>query len=150
VNAEKQQYLGLLERRIELLGALAEALKASTADVVSLDIDSLESRIILQQQLCVEIHALGPQLDRVQRQCATYLQASGAGRKDAAGSGEDARISESIQRLRDVQASVKTLNSTHQALLRRSRRTVGALLNSYHTFAMTYADPGRAAVGEGL
>jgi len=38
----------------------------------------------------------------------------------------------------------------YEKLLQRSRRTVGALLNSYHTFAVTYADPAapRAAIGE--
>jgi hypothetical protein len=44
------------------------------------------------------------------------------------------------------------LNDEHQALLRRSRRTVSALLNSYHSFAMTYSNPSSqsASTGEGL
>jgi hypothetical protein len=148
VDSDIQQYLELLERRIDLLGDLAEALKASSADVVSLDIDGLESRLVLQQRLCLEIHALNPQLDRVQRQCAAHLSEASASQGTALSQLGTSKISSTLQRLQRVQANVKQLNNAHQALLRRSRRTVGALLNSYHSFAMTYCDPARPGVGE--
>jgi hypothetical protein len=144
VNSETQQYLDLLERRIALLSNLAGALKASSADVVAFDINGLESRIIEQERLCLEIHALGPQLDRVQRQCASQLRGSSSSQ----GASSEI-ISGAIQRLQKIQETVKALNNAHQALLRRSRRTVGALLNSYHSFAMTYSDPTSPSAGEG-
>jgi hypothetical protein len=150
VISETQQYLDLLERRIDLLNSLADALKASSADVVSLDIDSLESRIIQQERLCLEIHALNPQLDRVQRQCAAQLELQSPSQGNALAASNSAQISGAIQRLQRVQASVQQLNNAHQSLLRRSRRTVGALLNSYHSFAMTYSDPALPGSGERL
>lgn len=150
MNAETQQYLELLERRIALLGSLAEALVAARTDIVSLDIDGLESRIKQQERLCMEIRALDPQLDRVQRQCATHL---GVASKISVNSKENSdtnAVSATLQRLHEMQASVKKLNDSHQILLRRSRRTVVSLLNSYHSFAMTYSDPAtpRATVRE--
>ena len=62
------------------------------------------------------------------------------------------RCRETLNRLARVQANVMQLNDEHQALLRRSRRTVSALLNSYHSFAMTYSNPSTqsASTGEGL
>jgi hypothetical protein len=148
VNSETQQYLDLLERRIVLLGNLADALKVSSADVVALDISGLESRIIEQERLCLEIHALGPQLDRVQRQCASQLRGSSSSQGVALASTSSEKIFGAIQRLQKIQETVKHLNDAHQALLRRSRRTVGALLNSYHSFAMTYSDPATPSAGE--
>jgi hypothetical protein len=61
-------------------------------------------------------------------------------------------LRETAGRLSEIQSTVKQLNDAHQVLLRRSRRTVGALLNSYHSFAATYSDPSapRASAGERL
>jgi Mg2+ and Co2+ transporter CorA len=160
VSAETTRYLDLLERRLALLGALADALTAARTDVVALDIDGLHARIGDQERLCAEIRALDAQLNRVQKQCATR-----AGSINSASSDADAvRCREIVSRLKDAQASVKRLNDEHRMLLRRSRRTVNALLNSYHSFALTYANPsdprsarsagvpagGFACVGEGL
>ena len=152
MNSETKQYLELLERRIVLLGSLAEALVAARTDVVSLDIDGLESRIAQQERLCMEIRALDPQLDRVQRQCATHLGLASNGSTISASNTSSAQLTSTFERLHQVQATVKELNNAHQALLRRSRRTVGALVNSYRSFAMTYSDPVApyAAVGERL
>jgi hypothetical protein len=57
-----------------------------------------------------------------------------------------------LDRLHTAQVRVKQQNEAHQVLLRRSRRTVSALLNSYHSFALTYSDPSsrRASAGESL
>jgi hypothetical protein len=150
VNSETKQYLELLERRIVLLGSLAEALMAARTDVVSLDIDGLESRIAQQERLCVEIRALDPQLDQVQRQCAAHLGLSSRGSASTASNADSAQLIGTFERLQKVQATVKELNNAHQALLRRSRRTIGALVNSYRSFAMTYSEPvaPRAAVEE--
>ena len=148
MNADTHRYLDLLEQRISLLGALADALVSAQAGVVSFDMDGLEARIAGQQRLCSEISALDPELDRVQLQCAAQLKLSTA--LQAVAPSESSRIPEALARLRVVQSRVQELNAAHQALLRRSRRTVAALLNSYHSFALTYADPAapRTSIGE--
>lgn len=154
MSAETTRFLGLLENRLALLGSLAEALSAARVDVVSLDITGLEGRIGEQERLCREIRMLDGELDRVQKQCGARV-ASGSNRASVDASAgtetlEAKRCRETMERLTRAQSKVKQLNQEHQALLRRSRRTVNALLNSYHTFAMTYANPAdeRVAVGE--
>jgi flagellar biosynthesis/type III secretory pathway chaperone len=152
VTQETTRFLELLERRIALLGLLGEALAAARADVCSLDIDSLQARIAQQEKLCREIRALDSQLDRVQRQCSTQIGAPSDRALGPNANPDSARLRETLQRLYQAQASVKQLNDAHQALLRRSRRTVNALLHSYHSFAMTYSNPAAtgAAAGERL
>jgi len=147
MSAATTRYLDLLERRLVLLGSLASALAAARTDIVALDIPGLESRIADQEKLCAEIRSLDVQLDRVQNQCTTHAIAPA--RASDPGS---LRCCEVLARLAQAQATVKRLNDEHRALLRRSRRTVTALLNSYRSFAMTYADPAdaHAARGAGL
>lgn len=145
MTAETTRYLDLLERRLTLLGSLAGALTAASTHIVSLDINGLEARIAEQEKLCAEIRALDTHLDRVQRQCATHAvpPAPDASPADAL------RCREVLTRLTVAQTNVQLLNHRHRALLRRSRRTVSALLNSYHSFAMTYGNPSdtRASAG---
>lgn len=146
---ETTRYLELLEQRLDLLSSLAAALTAARSDIVSLDINGLESRIADQQRLCTEIRSLDTQLDGVQRQCKAQLaQSSGQG-IGSASDPDASRLRETLDRLARAQASVKQLNAQHQALLRRSRRTVSALLNSYHTFATTYSNPSNSRVSAG-
>ena len=151
MSAETIRYLELLEERLSLLGSLATALTAARTDIVSLDINGLEVRIAQQDNLCTQIRNLDLQLDRVQSQCATHLAAPS--NPVVAADSDSIRRRETLDRLTRVQARVKQLNNEHQALLRRSRRTVSALLNSYHSFAMTYSNPSNeraATAGEGL
>lgn len=136
MSAATTRYLNLLERRLALLGSLASALAAARTDVVALDITGLEARIADQEKLCAEICSLDAHLDRVQQQCATHAVAP-----VPASDPDSLRCRETLARLALAQAAVKRLNDEHRALLRRSRRTVHALLNSYHSFAMTYANP---------
>ena len=151
MSAETTRYLELLEERLALLGSLATALTAARLDIVSLDIDGLEARISEQDHLCAEIRSLDVQLDRVQLQCSAHLGLASPQVPEAASDPAFIRRRETLDRLTRVQASVKQLNNEHQALLRRSRRTVNVLLNSYHSFAMTYSNPvdEHAIVGEG-
>lgn len=130
--------LDLLERRILLLGSLTVALTTAGADVVAFDINGLEQRIRDQERLCVEIRSIDARIDVVQRQCATQLGAQSAG---AALAPDSVRLRETMDRLNRTQISVKQLNEQHRALLRRSRRTIGALLNSLQGFALTYSNP---------
>jgi FlgN protein len=143
VSAETTRFLDLLEQRISLLGLLTEALNAARADVVQFDINGLEGRIRDQERLCIEIHSIDSRINVVQRQCATQLCAHAGG--DANGvatpDADSVRLRETMDRLNKVQMNVKQLNEQHRALLRRSRRTVSALLNSLQSFATTYSNP---------
>jgi hypothetical protein len=140
VTPENTQFLELLDRRIGLLGSLAAALIAARTDVVGFDLTGLETRIADQEHLCRDIRSLDVNIDRVQRRCAAQLGAA-PDSVGAASHPDSLRMRETLGRLREAQASVKRLNDVHQHLLRRSRLTVGALLNSYRTFAMTYSEP---------
>jgi len=150
MSADTARYLDLLEQRIVLLGSLADALVSAGASISAFDIDGLEARIATQQQLCAEISALDSQIDVVQRHCAEQIASPSTNKISPATPPENSPMRQTLARLQAVQSSVKQLNEAHKILLQRSRRTVGALLNSYHTFAVTYADPAapRAAIGE--
>ena len=152
MTAETQRYLELLEQRIALLNNLAQSISAASNGLVSFDFDTIESRIAEQEHLCRDLRALTGQIDRIQKQCACHLAPSSDKAATAASDPDTLRLRDTLARLGKVQASVKQLNDAHQMLLRRSRRTVGALLNSYHSFAMTYANPSvsRASAGERL
>jgi hypothetical protein len=142
VGTETQRLLALLERRIALLGSLAEALSAASSSTVAFDIDGLEARISEQERLCNEIRSLDSQLDTMQRRCASQAVLSGISASMAPGATDSADLRNAAARLKHVQTRVKELNDAHQALLQRSRRTVFALLRSYHSFASgTYANP---------
>ncbi len=135
-----------------MLGSLAEALAGARKDIVGLDVNGLEARIAVQENLCQQVHALDAQLDQLQQQCATRLQVTDGTEihatqaESGAGDSHDfaGRLAETRERMKKAQGLVKELNETHRALLRRCRRTTQALLNSYATFAGTYADPWRA------
>jgi len=147
MSSDTTRFLDLLERRLALLSSLAAALTAARTDIVSLDVSGLEARLADQEKLCTEIRALDTHIDRIQRQCTTHAI------PPASQSSPDAlRCREILARLAATQAAVQQLNQQHRALLRRSRRTVHALLNSYHSFAMTYANPAdpRASRAAGL
>lgn len=151
MNPETAQLLSLLEKRIVLMASLGDALVAARMDMVSLDIDGLQSRIGGQERLCVEIRSLDGQIDRVQKCCASRIAESSAS-VHAPQTPESLRIRETMQALQKSQSRLRQLTAEHQALLQRSRRTVGALLNSYLSFSETYADPAasRGSFGERL
>jgi hypothetical protein len=152
VNAETTRYLELLEQRIVLLGSLSQAFLAARTDVVAFDLDGLETRIADQERLCVEIRSLDTSVDRLRLQCAAQLGASPDRPATETPNRDNRRLRETLDRLHTAQVRVKQQNDAHQILLRRSRRTVSALLNSYHSFALTYSDPCsiRASAGESL
>ncbi len=143
MNNETERYLEMLDRRIGLLGTLAESFVEVRADIICLDVSGLEARIAQQEQLCRQVGALDRQLDKLQEQCVTSLRTS-TGRSGSEREVVAARLVETGERMKSAQGRVKQLNATHQELLRRCRRTTGALLNLYSTFEATYAEPYRA------
>jgi hypothetical protein len=52
-----------------------------------------------------------------------------------------------LGRVATAQAELKKLNDAHQAMLRRSRRTVQVLMNLFNSYAPTYSAPVAAAAG---
>jgi len=148
VTAESNRYFELLDQRIELLASLAQALTAARANIASFDITSLETRISEQGSLCNRIRAVDSELDRVQSQCVTYLGLAGASSASIPGP-DMTRLRDTLARLNQVQSTVKQLNDAHQMLLRRSRRTASALLNSYLSFAELYSDPAKESAFAG-
>jgi FlgN protein len=134
VNEESTRYLQLLEQRIALLNSLSEALTAAGSSMVAFDIDSLESRIGEQEQLCVGIRTLDEQIEGLQYRCAAHLRLRGTGVDED----RPTQLEDTLHRLGKAQARVKELNDAHQVLLQRSRRTIAALLNSLRTFEGNY------------
>lgn len=126
---EREHYLELLERRLTLLGDLAGALRASTEALVQLDLDTIHRKVGEQERLCHEIRSLDRGLDDLQRKCSVGL---------APGSDSSALLA----RMAEAQAEVRTLNRKHAALVRRSRRTLEAMMNFLRSTSPTYADPG--------
>ena len=136
MNSEATRYLEFLEQRIALLDSLSETLTAARAAMVSFDIDALESRVTQQQSLCREIKSLDEQVERLQYQCAAHLRLRGGQTADDS----HAKLEDALRRLHQAQANVKQLNDVHQAVLRRSQRTIVALLHSLRTFEGTYQE----------
>ena len=134
MTKESKRYLELLEKRISKLNSLSTALLSARSAMVSFDIDGLESRIKDQENLCEGIRSLDVDIENIQYQCAAHLRL----RDVLPPSESDADLSDALARLHQAQASVKELNDAHQAILRRSRVTVTALLNSIRTFEGDY------------
>jgi FlgN protein len=134
MSNENITYLELLEQRIELFNSLSASLLAARSAMVAVDIDGLELRIAQQREICGNIEKLDEQIERIQYQCAAHLRMH-AGEETLANTTE---LEDALHRLHQAQARVKELNASHQTLLKRSRRTVTALLNSLHTFEGTY------------
>lgn len=137
-----EQYFELLERRLALLGNLAGALEASTDALVRLDIERIGQTVGDQERLCGEIRSLDRGIDALQRKCATGLETRG----------EAGTLETLLERVAAAQAEVRQLNERHAALLRRSRRTLDAMMNFLRSAGPTYANPrlaGTAAGGRG-
>ena len=147
MNNETQRYLELLDQRIALLETLAKSLVDARQDVVALDVNGLEARIVQQERLCEQVAALDGQLSGFAKRCLSTLQSQvqAEDTNQLQGQTENARtrarLADIRTKMQATQHRVKELNATHQLLLRRCRRTAGALLNMYAKFEVTYAEP---------
>lgn len=136
-----------------LFDSLAKALAESRTDFVAMDLQGIERRIAEQEQLCGQITSLDAEITRAQMRCVeqtgTRAQTSAIARPgelyDADSSEE--RIRATLGRVAEAQAKVKKLNDAHQAMLRRSRRTVNTLLNFFNSYATTYGTPAPSVTG---
>jgi flagellar biosynthesis/type III secretory pathway chaperone len=130
----------LLERKLALLAELAAALRASTDALVRLDIETIHQSVGNQERLCGEIRSLDRGLDALERRWAAEL----AGRR------EGGEMDALFERVASARAEVRQLNQRHAALVRRSRRTLDAMLNFLRSAAPTYADPRLGGTPAGL
>jgi len=143
MSDDANRYLEMLEQRIALLQSLSGALHAARAAVVSCDIAGFEARITEQETLCGEVIRLDAQLTILRQSCGAdaQLREPGANRR------WDEKLRDAFKRLQLAGEAVKQETESHQAVVRRSRRTVTALLNSFQTFegnyqSLVYLGPG--------
>src|ERR1700759_547216 len=141
MNEANAHCLEILDRRIALLESLAKSLAAAREEAVGLNVDEFEERIREQESFCAQIQDLDRQISRIQKDSEAQLRWS-ADTFVTLQAQPEARLQQTLTRLNEAQATVQRLNSEHKVLLRRSRRTVSALLNSYRSFALTYSRPG--------
>jgi FlgN protein len=135
VTTDSTRLLKLLERRLDLLGTLTVALQESRNDFVAMDLGGMERRIAEQEQHCARIRSLDSEI--------SSLQAHYAGRAKSldGDANNDEQIRVTLARISAAQCELKRANDAHQAMLRRSRRTVQVLLNVFNSFAPTYSAP---------
>ena len=153
MSAESERYWGLLERRLSLLDSLSKTLADSRADFIALDLEGIRGRIQEQEQFCRQIRSLDNDITQAQIRCARLAGVpcvSGEicwpetpGTDPALGK----KIRETMRRVAAAQGKLKQLNDAHQALLRRSQRTVLVLVNLFQSHAPTYAAQVSPATG---
>jgi len=134
MSEDANRYLEFLEQRTALLQSLSGALQAARAAVVSCDIAGFEARIAQQETLCQEIIKLDPGMLLVRQKCAVEMSLPGPRESRE----WDEKLRSALERSRVAGESVKRENECHQAVVRRSKRTVTALLNSFQTFEGNY------------
>lgn len=147
MTPESTKYLKLLGRRIELLSSLAQILTQSRDDFIAMNLGAMERRTAEQEQMCAEIRSLDAEIASLQARSA-----ESAGTRFSAGVlcwpgspdgdvHQDDQIRAMLGRVALAQAELKKINDSHQAMLRRSKRTVQILLNFFGSFAPTYSAP---------
>lgn len=136
MSEHTKQYLRLLERRIELLGSLSAALQGANSAVTSCDIAGFEACLAQQESLCGETGRLNAQIESFQkRSAAEASEGDVSENRDWGG-----KLRELLERFRLAADIVKHTNKSNQSVVRRSMRTVTALLNALQTFEGNYAN----------
>src|SRR5258708_36858351 len=125
MRGEIETYIALLERRLSLLRMLAQQFLDCRKDFISMDLDGMYARIAEQEDLCRQIQALHPAIDRLQRTCVKHLGLEqpdqGNALENAAWAGRLRRV---MQGLGEAQTEIGRLNQIHACYLRRSRQTI--------------------------
>jgi chromosome segregation ATPase len=125
MSSDTAHFVSLLDRRTDLLELLIRSLQSARDAIIKFDMRELEAGIAEQQDLCARIRMLDADIEKFQ-----------ASRDHA-----DPRVSGAFERMIAAASLTHQLNHAQRSLLRHSRRTVDALMNSYRMFALTYADP---------
>lgn len=117
----------LLGERLKLLDSLAVELRACSEAMVALDLDGMHRRVAQQEQVCQQIRSVDREIDFLQRQWSA----------DERGEVLPA-VKDLLGRISSAQSEVRRLNSSHAALLRRSRRTLRAMMNFVNFYGGRY------------
>lgn len=116
-----------------------------------MDRDGIYRCVAEQEELCRQIQATWPAIDALQKVCAEQF---GTGRLNTLRRPENAawagRLGSVQKGMEEAQAEVGRLNQIHGSFLRRSSRTIQALMNSLGNYALTYARPEQALFANGL
>ncbi|HTW23277.1 MAG TPA: flagellar export chaperone FlgN [Candidatus Baltobacteraceae bacterium] len=117
----------LLGERLRLLDSLAVELRACSEAMVALDLDGMQRRVAQQEQVCQQIRSVDREIDCLQRQWSVEER------------GELLpAVKDILGRISSAQSEVRRLNSAHAALLRRSRRTLRAMMNFVNFYGGRY------------
>ena len=130
MNSDTAHFVSLLDRRTDLLQLLIRSLQSVRDAVVEFDMRELEAGIAEQQDLCARIRMLDADIEKSRQHRAAA----------------DPRLRSAFERMIAAATLTHQLNHAQRSLLRHSRRTVDALMNSYRMFALTYADPAAAHI----
>lgn len=125
----------LLGERLKLLDSLAVELRACSNAMVTLDLDGIHRRVAQQERVCQQIRSVDREIDVLQQRWSTQE------RSEALPSVKDL-----LGRISTAQTEVRRLNSAHAALLRRSRRTLRAMMNFVNFYGGRYEVNREAAV----
>jgi len=147
VTPESTRYLKLLEHRFSLLGLLTQSLIQSRSDFIAMKLDAMERLTAEQERLCAQVRSVDAELARVQtgggEDAGLSPRLAGLcwpGSRDGDVQ-QDNRIRAMLDRIRLAQEELARANHAHQAMLRRSKRTVQILMNFFSSFAPTYSSP---------
>jgi len=134
MEREIDRYLNLLERRLDTLRQLATQLKASQEAYTAMDLDRITYYINYQENLCSEIRSFDDQIRQLHKSlCDALHQELDLAAPDSLMAHLDERAQRRLkvvtQGLANIQADVKRLNRIQAELLKRSRRSINALIN---------------------
>ncbi len=125
----------LLSERLKLLDSLAVELRACSNAMVALDLDGIHHRVAQQEQICGQIRSVDREIEFLQQRW------SAAEREQAVPAAKDL-----LTRISSAQTEVRRLNTAHSALLRRSRRTLRAMMNFVNFYGGRYEAHSEATV----
>jgi FlgN protein len=117
----------LLGERLKLLDSLAVELRACGDAMVALDLDGIHHRVAQQEQVCRQIRSVDRDIELLQQRW------SAGEREQSLPAAKDL-----LTRISSAQSEVRRLNTAHSALLRRSRRTLRAMMNFVNFYGGTY------------
>lgn len=117
----------LLGERLRLLDSLAVELRACSEAMVSLDLDGMHRRVARQEQVCQQIRSVDREIDFLQKQWSAEERSELL-----------PAVKDILGRISTAQSEVRRLNSAHAALLRRSRRTLRAMINFVNFYGGRY------------
>ena len=153
MKSESARYLGLLERRLELLAALLRAVGEWRRAFIGMELQIAEASVQEQAQLCATLGAIDAELALLQTK---HLERAGLrlrGGEFAWPQTADTdpvvhnKIRAALQRMVELQRDLRLANHVSQAILAHSGRTLNALRNLFNSYAPTYAAPPAPGVG---